>query len=354
MRRLHLYNPENDLALALGCRNYTPPPNADALRRAGALLPMWWAIEGDEIIAPSDYQGDADWLRRHFGLCGEIFSGGNSRLVPSPWGWSADACRRFESAGVPATLLPGRDAVERMRALSHRRSSISLLSEMNRSDLLPVETTDPDVVVEMERNYPGTFVKSPWSCSGRGVFCASGIDAATLRAKASGIIHRQGSVMVERGVKGKVADCASLFYIAGGEVEFRGYSLFHAEDRGVYAGNIVASQQWLKGALTKYIPTQELENTVEEQRRALQRLIRDAYTGWVGIDMMVSRSEADGFALHPCIELNLRMTMGVVAMKVAERLAPATPHIISWRRGAPQGLSLLPPRHGFALCLTAI
>ena len=35
----------------------------------------------------------------------------------------------------------------------------------------------------------------------------------------------------------------------------------------------------------------------------------------MGVDMMVVR-RGDGFALVPCVELNLRMTMGVVAHRI--------------------------------------
>jgi hypothetical protein len=38
------------------------------------------------------------------------------------------------------------------------------------------------------------------------------------------------------------------------------------------------------------------------------------YQGIVGIDMMVVR----GGLIHPCVEINLRMNMGVVAMKLYE------------------------------------
>ena len=39
------------------------------------------------------------------------------------------------------------------------------------------------------------------------------------------------------------------------------------------------------------------------------------YEGIVGIDMMVVR----GGLIHPCVEINLRMNMGVVAMKLYEK-----------------------------------
>ncbi|MDE7026821.1 MAG: hypothetical protein K2O87_02750, partial [Duncaniella freteri] len=67
-QNLNLFNPENDLALAIGCRHYTPPPHAAALHRAGALLPAWWAETDDMILAYSDYAEDAICLHSHWGL----------------------------------------------------------------------------------------------------------------------------------------------------------------------------------------------------------------------------------------------------------------------------------------------
>ena len=72
--KIHLFNPENDLALGLGCRNYTPPPHAAAIHRAGALLPMWWAEDKDLIIAPVSMKDEAEKLRERFGLRGSVHS----------------------------------------------------------------------------------------------------------------------------------------------------------------------------------------------------------------------------------------------------------------------------------------
>ena len=32
-----------------------------------------------------------------------------------------------------------------------------------------------------------------------------------------------------------------------------------------------------------------------------------------GVDMMICRTQNSGYAIHPCVEINLRMNMGVVA-----------------------------------------
>jgi len=70
---------------------------------------------------------------------------------------------------------------------------------------------------------------------------------------------------------------------------------------------------------------------------------------------MMAYEGDDGMThLHPCIELNLRMTMGVAAMKIAYRLSPTRPMLMSWQRAATTDNTptLLKPREGFALTLT--
>jgi len=45
----------------------------------------------------------------------------------------------------------------------------------------------------------------------------------------------------------------------------------------------------------------------------VQRLDLDDYRGPFGLDMMVVKGDG-GFLLHPCVEINLRRTMGHVAL----------------------------------------
>ena len=68
MAVLHLFNPENDLALAADMACYTPPPAAVRLRSRGALLPLWFASEGDLIMAPPELEASALRLRDEYGL----------------------------------------------------------------------------------------------------------------------------------------------------------------------------------------------------------------------------------------------------------------------------------------------
>lgn len=355
MADFHLFNPENDLALGIGCRNYTPPPHAAALHRAGALLPMWWAEPGDRVLAPECMEAEADSLRKEFGLNGDI---GYDRSVTrfSPWGWSLDAKRQFTAAGVnpeeDGNGMPSDDEIDRMRQLSHRRTSIEILKALDYPLAMPAEVTDAEIVTRMETDSPGCFIKSPWSCSGRGVFNASTLDPDTLRKRAAGIINRQGSVMVEAGLD-KTMDFATLFFSDGKMVRFKGLSLFQALNRGMYAGNVVSTQQDIRRMLSTHLDTDELDNLIIKLEGTLTRIIATDYKGWLGVDMMTHLAEGKEIIM-PCVELNLRMTMGVVAMKVQEKLGTSHPMLLNWEHNAPEApgdITLLPPHEGFALRL---
>ena len=67
--------------------------------------------------------------------------------------------------------------------------------------------------------------------------------------------------------------------------------------------------------LSKYIS----EELIFAVRRKLQSLLSlrlaGKYQGPLGVDMMVVADEANNrFCLHPCVEINLRRTMGHVAI----------------------------------------
>ena len=55
----------------------------------------------------------------------------------------------------------------------------------------------------------------------------------------------------------------------------------------------------------------------------LSRWLGTGYRGPLGVDMMLCRVEGrDGLCVHPCVEVNLRRTMGRVAADLARFLAP--------------------------------
>ena len=158
----------------------------------------------------------------------------------------------------------------------------------------------------------------------------------------------------------KLAEVGALFFshgIGGSDsMEWIGLSSFVTEERGAYTGNIAAPQEVIMQTVDSYGLWAETETAIRRLKSELSTLIGGHYHGPLGVDMMIYRDKITGKPmLHPCIEVNLRNTMGIVAMHIAERLGLTVAHLISWQRltdsTPPDGLALLPPREGFALTL---
>lgn len=376
MARVHLFNPENDLALAQGSSNYTAPPNAVALHNAGEMLPMWYATDGDYIIAPN---ADIQWLRhvsQLFNINIEIFNNSHqSNLTEAcPWGWSHDARRQLIKAGVSDSILHNDDTLNKLRRLSHRHTSLLVMQQLKQRlpfsiPPLPIEALSPDEVVSYRNTHKGCFIKSPWSSSGRGVFDASMLSSDELMRRANGIIRRQGSVMCEVALN-KVQDFAMLFYSNGQNVSFMGYSSFFTEHIGAYSGNIVAPDSEIKRQLSTMIDPKHLDITSSVLSEILTEIITPHYTGFLGVDMLIYRDSNNQPCLAPCLEVNLRTTMGIVAWHLSNRfLAPGslgkmkvefknsqtnlpTP-VIYDHRLAEGTINLVPPNNNFSITFEA-
>ena len=180
LNALHLFVPENDLALASGLARYTPVPVGWHMHLSGEALPMWYADRGDRVMS---FGMDARWLdgvSESFDTGVDVASRkeiASGCLSPSPWGWSAYTRQMYADAGCPQWMLPLDEAVGRMRMLSHRRSSVCInkaLSGMLGFPLpaIPVETDDLDRLLALVEGVGG-YLKQPWSSSGRGVIDAS-------------------------------------------------------------------------------------------------------------------------------------------------------------------------------------
>lgn len=315
MARNHLFNPENDIALAHGGRCYTPPPLARRLHDDGAPLPIWYGDGGDGFVWPSP---DMKWLEEvslRYGLdmLPKVVEGESS-----PWGWSLDARRQLMAAGVEKVLEEAH--IERLRNLSHRRISVEVMRQLReRLDgplpEVPFEAMMVNDVVAYVTSHPHCYIKAPWSSSGRGVVCSDTMSESELRRRVEGTIRRQGSVMCEPGLD-KIADFAMLFYSDGYKVVRKGLSCFFNERGAAYAGNIIAPQDRLPSIIG--VDDEQIALIGRELETILTDIVCPDYKGYFGVDMMLYNSEY-GIAIAPCIEVNLRMTMGVVAMKFGER-----------------------------------
>lgn len=364
MRRVFLFNPENDIALASGLPRITAPLQGRLLHQAGAMLPYWLGDEDDLVLVPSDKMESCRIWRDTFHIEGP--QPVDSLAVdcgyePVPWGWSLDACAQFENAGMEPALFSSRRAImEAHRALSHRRTSLRLLNFLKNRGVeipapLPAEAFTAGEVEMFVRTYGVAYIKSPWSSSGRGVFPVSTATLPVSLPRIEGIIRRQGSVMAEP-VLPKLQDFAMLYDYAPGNARFVGYSMFFNSNSTNYGGNIVASDEEILCRLSSMTSPGEIEFIRDAVADALADALMDGYRGPLGVDMMIYGDERGYRKIAPCIELNLRFTMGFVARGVYGKTARRGVMSVSPKRAgiSPGGVGLVPENPYFDFILSKI
>ena len=320
--KLHIFNPENDLALADGGANYCPTPAAAYIAYDLASLPLWFAGEQDYVVLPDGVHREYyKWASSRFFIA-LPFDNERTNAVTQcvPWGWSSQIKRRLRVMGFEG-ILPNDESISAIRELSNRRSSIKILSALKEQGIdippLPLYCTSPSDVVSFINCRPRCVVKAPWSGSGKGIAWGIGRVETPMENFYKGVIRRQGGVVCEEFLNGKV-EFAMEFFTDGNNVSFAGYSLFKSF-KGSYSGNILATDSDIEQFLSQYIPLTELVKVKETLPGILRSLLCGCgYAGYLGVDMMIY--ENDGvLRLNPCMELNLRMNMGMVSRMFFDR-----------------------------------
>lgn len=304
MSRLLIFNPEHDYALANAGAYYIPPLSIRKLAASLKLIPIVWSMKDDYILTPDNRLISANNLEEHE-LSPQRLSN-ISEIIP--WGWNAALKHRLTECGITGErLLPSDEAIDRLRNLSHRRISIKL-NRLLDSPFIPSEFFCVDEGLEFAASHPGCYFKMPWSSGGRGILATRELNLQQISEWISGCIKKQGSVLAERGVD-RAIDFASLWNISAGKVEFEGFSVSLSDGRGKYGGNLYGDPLELENFIKSKVPSFSYD-LIERQQSAIQKEISPFYSGKLGIDMIGGN---DG-RIYPCIELNLRRTMGHVAL----------------------------------------
>ena len=297
--KLLVFNPEHDLALAANLSNFTAPHAGRQLRADLGFIPAIWAAADDCVLVENVEDAERRFLRltrRPFGrfiakdlLCKLQFS------AVDVWGWDLAIRAYLLRWGVEAVVMPTVTQIDAIRQLSHRRHAMQLLESLQMPGTIGCasETDQMDIIADRLHRGEHLVVKAPWSSSGRGVRFMEGDMNIYDKGWVRHVIEKQGSVMVEPYYN-KVKDFGMEFVSDGkGLVSYVGLSLFQTSN-GAYTGNILASEDEKEHMISRYISVD------------LLKAIRQ------------KSDDGDGFLLHPCVEINLRRTMGHVAISLTE------------------------------------
>ena len=314
---LHIFNPENDLALADGGTNYCPPPAAAQIAYDLASLPLWFAGVGNAVVLPDGHhQRFYNEMSARFALASPYeASMAGSVDCCRPWGWSPQIRRRLKAMGLPDSLLPGDADIDAIRNLSNRCSSIRILAALGERGVelppMPQYLQDADAVADFVNSQPRCVVKAPWSGSGKGIAWGIGRVETPMEHFYKGVIRRQGGVVCEHFLS-SVQEFAMEFYAGEKGVSFVGYSLFDAA-KGSYSGNLLATDSHIECVLSQLISLDTIHSVRVHLEDILSGMLAGSgYCGYLGVDMMIY-NDGGHLRLNPCMELNLRMNMGVVS-----------------------------------------
>lgn len=329
-KALYIFNPEHDLALASGEANYMAPASARRMASELALLPMWYAEEGSAVLAPSAYNLDyVKKIQELLGLSVDLITEPELAIEPDldirPWGWDVALRKRLSVLGVDEVLLPSMGQLNDLREYSHRSKAVALLPELQLNEYFCGESYYLKTPEEWKRFVEGwkeCLLKAPLSGSGKGLNWCKGIFTSFISGWCTRVAASQGGVIAEP-IYNKVEDFAMEFYSDGaGELTFVGYSLFHTGKSGMYEGNCLLSNEAIRKKLSQYIPSEALMDLENCLKYRLSALVGTVYKGYLGVDMMICRfpeNEKPVFRIHPCVEINLRMNMGVIARFLHDR-----------------------------------
>ena len=329
-KALYIFNPEHDLALASGEANYMAPASARRMASELALLPMWYAEEGSAVLAPSAYNLDyVKKIQELLGLSVDLITEPELAIEPDldirPWGWDVALRKRLSVLGVDEVLLPSMGQLNDLREYSHRSKAVALLPELQLNEYFCGESYYLKTPEEWKRFVEGRkecLLKAPLSGSGKGLNWCKGIFTSFISGWCTRVAASQGGVIAEP-IYNKVEDFAMEFYSDGaGELTFVGYSLFHTGKSGMYEGNRLLSNGAIRKQLAQYVPLEALMDLENCLKYRLSALVGTVYKGYLGVDMMICRfpeNEKPVFRIHPCVEINLRMNMGVIARFLHDR-----------------------------------
>ena len=186
----------------------------------------------------------------------------------------------------------------------------------------------PDIVDDFKDGY---LFKSVWSGSGKGLrWCRRGLTKSTADWCRRELVNH-GALILEPIYK-KEGDFAMEFYSNGrGKVLFSGYSHFITDEKGVYRGNMLVSNEEVEQWILRYIPLEAFVCIRGYLQKVIEGIYGRYYSGPMGIDMMICPDQRGyPYAIYPHVEINVRMTMGMVARQLYDNfVAPGSKGIFN-------------------------
>ena len=356
MKQILLFNPEHDLALANGDRHFIAPRNIREMAHDLADIM-------EAILPSSDSESS--------------FISPLASAHPVPWGWDPAVVEQFKRMGITAQELPTDDALAALSRRSERITAHQILCNFRKAhtdnafvgESLVARTFDE--IADFAERHQHILLKAPLSGSGKGLrhvnkeglplspsgggtpesseqseggMLSLSSSLKKVESWANALIRRHGYLTAEPYYN-KVQDFAMEFIADATGCHFIGYSYFITDGHGRYIASRLMSDAKAEDLLCTYVPRKALHKIRQWMILHHTDIIPSEWDTTrhplpFGIDMMIVRESQQStvnsqqstvnhpdsnsefriqnskFKIHPCVEINLRMNMGIIAHEI--------------------------------------
>ncbi len=339
-QELFIFNPTCEMEIANGEFSWQPNKTLRQFERDLQYLPLLFAKKGDILVVHNEPSPIFQNWMNVIDIPEVYYVPEKNLLSPevaniykpgklSPWGWSPAIHHKLQYL-KPGTAEQFQNSPSSNWEKWHknhysRSTSLQILKDITsthkEADLLP-ESLHPQVVKTVEgvkncfNQWSQIVLKSPWSSSGRGVQMLRYGELNKSNVQwINSILKQQGYIMVEPLLE-KLTDLSMHFHISPESIQYLGFGKFTTNKNGQYQNNIIRPQ---KNERDFPIPLKKLYVWLINSFESLN--IQQKYEGYAGVDLMGLKL-GNKTIVHPCVEVNWRFNMGLVALQLEKFIHP--------------------------------
>jgi len=248
------------------------------------------------------------------------------------WGYSNSVSKWAKDHKIPYFMPP----FEVVREVNSKVFSFTHSPKLPQSELIDNETSLKKWLIDTKRP---SVLKSSFGFSGRGHLIIK------ENTPWNAILHfcakewTNNRPLIAEPWMERVLDFSTQWKIeTTGEIAYIGSTRIKNDSQGSYQSTLCGPEDLIFSDCLHF-----LEEHKKEAVSVLQLLVRQGYTGAVGIDAMVYKEEAK-MILHPIVEINARQTMSLYALYFQRKWFPDNSLTISYTKKQGDRPGLLPTR----------
>ncbi|MCU4164462.1 hypothetical protein [Carboxylicivirga caseinilyticus] len=329
---IFIYNPTCDLAVENGTISYMAPVSLRKFEVDISPLMSLMASENDILLTENkDYQEFVEfWNKAGFNqpkyLSWNKINKLSKNYKVNPWGWSPVIAQRLKQFNIeynfnnPETKLLFSRQTSLEILTEYLKLTLPFKHEISFQPVLPLKIVDLQPLEMLLNQYPdGIILKTLYSSSGRGLLFIRQKEEITrnqtwIEAK----IKLHGYVIAEP-IYNKVQDASLQFIVEKDNYHFLGLNYFDSDCKGKFQKEHIGTPEVIQSLLPK--DETWIIETAQQVAQAMQNTcLHKKYNGPVGVDSIFLLDNNNQLKFHPLIEANLRCNMGLINMKLKERI----------------------------------